>query len=105
MDAQTETGHDTGATLPEPRSDRSDTERARARKRIEAKRDFVSHIVAYVVVNLFLVGIWWFTGAGYFWPAWIIGGWGVGLALHAWDLFGRRPVTEADIDAELRRHG
>ncbi len=105
MDAQTEPGRDTGAKFPEPRYDPSDTERARARKRVEAKRDFASHVVAFVVVNLFLVGIWLFTGAGYFWPAWVIGGWGVGLALHAWDLFGRRPVTEADIDAELRRHG
>lgn len=28
---------------------------------------------------------------------------GVGLALHGWDTFLRRPVTEADIEAELRR--
>ena len=39
----------------------------------------------------------------YFWPIWVIGGWGVGLALHAWDTFLRKPVTEADVDAELTR--
>jgi hypothetical protein len=81
----------------------STAERERARKRVEAKREFGSHVAAYVVVNAFFVGIWAFTGAGYFWPAWVIGGWGIGLALHAWDLFVRRPVTEADVDAELRR--
>jgi len=61
-------------------------------------------VVAYVVFNGFLVAIWAFTGRGYFWPAWVIGGWGVGLVLHAWDAFLRRPITEADIDAEVQRH-
>jgi hypothetical protein len=80
-------------------------EREAARRRVQAKRDFVSHVVAYIVVNAFIVGVWAFTGAGYFWPAWVIGGWGVGLVLHGWDVFLRRPVTEADVDEELnRRH-
>ena len=78
------------------------SEREAARRRVQARRDFVSHTVAYVVINMFLVGVWAFTGAGYFWPIWVIGGWGVGLVLHAWDVFLRRPVTEADIDAELQ---
>jgi len=78
-------------------------EREAARRRVQAKRDFVSHLVSFVVVNAFLVGVWAFTGAGYFWPVWIIGVWGIGLVLHAWDVFLRRPLTEADIDAELQR--
>ena len=45
-----------------------------------------------------------FTGAGYFWPAWVLGCWGAGLVLHAWEAFVRRPITDSDIDAELRRH-
>ena len=79
-------------------------EREAARQRLQAKRDFGSHLVAYVVVNIFLVVVWAVTGAGYFWPIWVIGGWGIGLVLHAWDVFWRRPVTEADIDAEMARH-
>ena len=78
--------------------------REEARKRVQAKRDFTSHIAAYVVINAFLIGMWGFTGAGYFWPAWVLGGWGIGLVLHAWDVFFRRPVTEADVDAEMQRH-
>lgn len=78
-------------------------ERVAARQRVQAKRDFGSHMVAYVVVNAFLVGVWAFTGGGYFWPAWAIGGWGAGLVIHAWDAYWRRPVTDADVDAELRR--
>jgi 2TM domain len=60
--------------------------------------------VAYVVINAFLVEIWAFTGAGYFWPAWVLGAWGAGLVLHAWDAFVRRPITEADIAAEIQRY-
>ncbi len=80
-----------------------DPEREQARKRLVLKRDFTSHLVAYVVINAFLVFVWAITGGGYFWPAWILGGWGVGLVLHAWDTFLRRPVTEADIDKEVQR--
>ena len=78
-------------------------ERQQARKRVEARRDFGAHLVSYLMVNAFLILVWAVTGAGYFWPIWVIGGWGVGLALHAWDMFLRKPVTEADVDAELTR--
>jgi len=43
------------------------------------------------------------TGGGYFWPAWVIAGWGVGLVLHGWEVFVRRPITEADIEQEMRK--
>lgn len=76
--------------------------RTQARKRIEKRRGLQSGTVAYVVINAFLVGVWWATGGGYFWPAWILGGWGVGMVLGWWDYL-RAPVTEADIEAELRR--
>lgn len=78
-------------------------EREAARLRLQARREFISHMVAYVVINGFLVAAWAVTGAGYFWPAWVIGGWGVALLLHTWDVFLRHPVTEADIDNELQR--
>jgi 2TM domain len=78
--------------------------RQQARERVQTRRDFGSHLVAYIVINACLVGAWALTGAGYFWPAWVMAGWGAGLVLHAWEAFVRRPITEADIDAELRRH-
>jgi len=79
----------------------SDYDRARAR--VEKKRKFRSDLVAYAVINAFLVGIWAFSGAGYFWPGWLMGCWGFGLLMHTWDVLWRRPITEADIDRELRR--
>lgn len=90
--------------IHEPPHADDDPDRRAARQRVAAKRDLGSHLVAYVVVNGCLAAVWAFTGAGYFWPGWVIGAWGAGLLLHAWDVFGRRPVTEADVDAELQRH-
>lgn len=37
--------------------------RKQARKRLEKRRDFAAHLVAYVVINAMLVGIWAITGA------------------------------------------
>lgn len=83
--------------------DHDSDEWVRARKRVTDRRDFGSHLVAYIVVNAAFVGIWAVTGAGYFWPAWVLGCWAVGLVLHGWEAFLRRPVTDADIEAELTR--
>jgi 2TM domain len=74
-----------------------------ARSRLRKRRDFTAHVVSYVIVNTLLIGIWLFTGAGYFWPAWVLLGWGVGLAFNAWDVYFRRPITEADVEREMRR--
>lgn len=41
------------------------------------------HSRSYLAVNVLLVGIWLISGAGYFWPIWILIGWGAGLATHA----------------------
>jgi hypothetical protein len=74
-----------------------------ARRRVQHKRDFRAGLVAYVVVNAFLVVIWALTGSGYFWPGWVMAAWGVGILLDAYDTWVRRPVTDDDVDRELRR--
>jgi uncharacterized membrane protein YecN with MAPEG domain len=84
----------TEATTADPRE--------QARKRLQERRDFTSHLAAFVVVNAFLILVWALTG-GYFWPAWVLGVWGAGLVLHAWEIFLHRPITDADVDAELNR--
>ena len=76
-----------------------------ALKRVKAKRDFQGHLVVYLVVNAFLVLVWWWSGAGYFWPGWVLAGWGIGLVVNAWEAFFRRPITEADVQQEMRRSG
>lgn len=78
--------------------------RQAAIERIKAKRDFGTHLVAYLVVNGFLIGVWYFTNTAYFWPIWPLLGWGIGLVLHGWETF-RSPISEAAIEREMRRQG
>jgi hypothetical protein len=83
--------------------DHHDQHRAVAIARIRNKRDFRNHVFIYCAVNVLLVVIWAASGAGYFWPIWSIGGWGIGLAAHAWSVYGEKPISEADIVDEMQR--
>ena len=78
-------------------------ERDLVRKRLQKKNKLRADVVAYLVVNAFLIGAWAATGFGYFWPGWVAGAWGLLLLLDAWSIFNRRVVTEEDVDRELRR--
>jgi hypothetical protein len=77
--------------------------RQQAIRSLKKKQDFRSHVVAYVLVNALLVGIWAATGANFFWPIFPIIGWGIGLAFNAWDVYGRRPLNEEQIRREQER--
>lgn len=88
-------------TTNEPELDAS--ERDFAIGRIKKQRDFQSHLAAFVVVNAAVWVIWATTGSGYPWPAWITGLWAIGLVLNAWDVYVRRPITEAEVQRELDR--
>ena len=79
--------------------------RQEAIKRLKDKRAFGQNVVAYVVVNAFLVGIWAIGDRGYFWPAWVMAGWGIGLVMHAYTVFFQHPITEEEIEREMRRGG
>jgi len=81
-----------------------DERREAAVKRVKAKRDFRTHAATYVIVNAMLVGVWALSGAGYFWPIWVIAAWGVGLALNAWSVYFEKPISEAEIRREME-HG
>jgi hypothetical protein len=61
----------------------------------QKRASFKTHALTYIIVNLFLWGIWYFTGNGnnefdldnwrghhYPWPIWTTLGWGIGLAFH-----------------------
>jgi hypothetical protein len=77
--------------------------REQALTRLKKRRDFQGHLVAYVVVNLALWAVWAATGAGYPWPAWVTGGWAIGLLLNAWEVYFRTPITEAEVRREMDR--
>jgi hypothetical protein len=55
-----------------------------------------------VLVNALIVTVWFFTGAGFFWPVFPLAGWGIGLFFHAMDVY-RRPLTEERIRSEMER--
>ena len=77
--------------------------RKQAKRNVTKRRDLGAHVVTYCVINAMLIAIWAITGAGYFWPAWVLIGWGVGLVLNVWDVYFRKPVTEQDVDREMER--
>ena len=79
--------------------------RTAAVERLKARRDFKRHVIVYVVVNLFLIGIWALAGGGYFWPIWPILGWGIAVVFNAYDVYARKPITEEDIQREMERGG
>lgn len=84
----------------------ADTEqeiRERAIERLKKKRDFKTHVLVYVTVNTFLVVIWAVTGAGFFWPIFPLLGWGIGVVANAWDVYGRKPISEEEIRREADR--
>lgn len=79
--------------------------RHQALRSLKKKQGFKAHLATYVCVNAFLVVIWAVGDAGFFWPIFPLFGWGIGIAANAWDVYGRKPITEEDIqrEAELLR--
>jgi hypothetical protein len=58
--------------------------------RIAKKRAaFKNSLIAYVIVNTFLVAVWYFTsGSGLpFWPRWPIFGWGLAMLFQYFDAY------------------
>jgi hypothetical protein len=80
-----------------------DVLREQAITRLKKKRDFLTHVVIYVLVNAMLVVIWLVTGSDFFWPIFPIVGWGIGVAANAWDVYGRKPISEGEIQQEMSR--
>jgi len=78
-----------------------------ALKRLKKRQDFRAHLVVYIVVNAFLWALWAVlsstSGWSFPWPIFPTLGWGIGVALNAWDVYGRRDITAADVDREVER--
>ena len=83
--------------------------RALALEALKRKRGFARHLRAYIIVNAFLWVVYalsatqshmWFP-----WPLVVMAGWGVGLGMNAWAVYGRasRPISEDEIRREIER--
>ena len=55
-------------------------------KKAEARIGFKKHLNSYILVNLFLWALWYFTTAPYYggvpWPIFVMIGWGIGIVTH-----------------------
>ena len=81
--------------------------REEALRRLKTRRDLQAHAVTYLVVNLVIWAVWVVialgSGGWWPWPIFLTLAWGVGLALNAWDVLIRKPITEADLRREIER--
>ena len=66
--------------------DREQQRYERARARVQALKDFYTHATAYVLVNIGLFVINLLSG-GQWWFYWPLLGWGVGLGVHALNVY------------------
>ena len=54
-------------------------------------------------MNACLWGIWAVTGAEFPWPVFPTLLWGIGVGANAWDVYLRPPITERQVQDEMRR--
>jgi 2TM domain len=81
-----------------------DAVRDRAVKRLKKRRDFHAHLLVYVLVNATIVAVWALTGRhGFFWPAFPILAWGIGVVMNAWDVYHDEDFTDEQIAREVAR--
>ena len=64
-----------------------DNKYERARKRVEDIKGFYCNLVTYCLVIPFLIFINYKTSWGFQWFWFPLGGWGIGLGLHAYHVF------------------
>ena len=63
-------------------------------KLAKKRADFRTSLIMYIVINLFLWAIWFFTAdkpedlKGIPWPVWVMAGWGIGIILQYFDAYG-----------------
>ncbi len=58
-----------------------------ALKQAREIRGFYNHLLIYVVVNVFIFAIDWFSEPGEWWFFWPLLGWGIGVAVHGLNTF------------------
>jgi len=81
--------------------------REQALRRLRKRRDFKTHLFAYLIINLLAWAVWVVIGvtshSWWPWPLFMTLGWGIGVAFNAWDVYLRRPITEHELQREIER--
>lgn len=86
----------------------SDQQEQEAFKYVRNLRRFYMHVLKYVVVTLILLAINLFFTPQHLWVLWVIGGWGLGVLLHAARVFGANGLLGPEwerqqVEKRLRR--
>ena len=72
-----------------------------AKKRVKAKKGFVYHFLAYVLVLVLLYAIMYFENNGDFLPVIIVAlGWGIGIATHYFKTFGTQNLDVLGVNPD-----
>ncbi|HEX7462762.1 MAG TPA: 2TM domain-containing protein [Dermatophilaceae bacterium] len=87
--------------MPTPSNPNYDTFLTTATQ-IQRWRDFASHLLAYVVINTAFLIIWLAQGRGFFWPAYPLVGWAIGLSFQHFNVVIRGQITDTDVRRKLQ---
>ena len=66
----------------------TDSAYLRAQKRVDDLKGFYSNLISYCIIIPFLIGVNYYPGWGYKWFWFPMFGWGIGVAFHAFGVFG-----------------
>ena len=74
---------------------------------LKRKRDFRNQVAMWALMSAFFVAIWAVTSdaEGFFWPVFPIAGWGIGIGIQGYGIYGpgSKPISEAEIERESER--
>ena len=76
--------------------------RKEALKRVKEKRDLRNNASSWAIFAVLFITIWLTTGGGFFWPAFPILGWGLGVFFQ-WRSISDRGITDEQIRVESAR--
>ncbi len=75
-------------------------------KAVKEKREFFQHLVVYIAVCTFLsVMFLVFNWRGFFWPIFVICGWGIGVASHGVTTFLGKEWEKRKVQEYIDKHG
>jgi fatty acid desaturase len=77
--------------------------RGKAVRRVRARLGFYWHLLLFAMTNVALAAINLHYSPGYLWFVWPLCAWGAGLLLHAVATFQIGGMSEAMIEAEIKR--
>ncbi len=66
----------------------------------ERRQDFFKHFRTYLAMSIFFVVLNVLTPTGHFWAIYPILGWGLGVLMEYWSLFGPMKDTDEALDLE-----